>query len=335
MQRQNLSPVSEKDQLGLNPVKLPLKRKRFQHDAAQNCSRSADSSSPARGKRRICGEKFVLKRNFSQISTNCRSITEACSSERKGMKKDTDKNESAVTPPSIPKSAAITMIRLKGKKLNDTASSFQNDARSSESKVMEKKRPEDQKVRNIWIVGSSYVKRGEFGARQKFGENLGLNAKVQWFGKGGMGWSGVLPRFYEELSTRSPPDILIIHAGGNDLGLMSAQQLSGIMKTELMQLHKEFPSMTIAYSCINQRQVWRYGSPWKINKDREIVNHTMRKAAHCFGGVIIEHPCLKFFDNTVFVPDGVHFTKKGNELFVTSIRSTIKNILQSTQRKQI
>uniref|UniRef100_A0AAZ1WVF4 Protein kinase domain-containing protein n=1 Tax=Oreochromis aureus TaxID=47969 RepID=A0AAZ1WVF4_OREAU len=169
--------------------------------------------------------------------------------------------------------------------------------------------------------------------QQIFGENFGLNAKVQWFGKGGMCWSGVLPRFYEELSTQSPPDILVIHAGGNDLGLMSAYQLSSVIEKELMQLHTEFPSMTIVYSSINERQVWRYGNPGQINKDRKIVNASIRKAVNRFAGVIIEHPCLRFFNNSIFLPDGVHLNKKGNELFLKSIRSAIQQSLQSPHRK--
>ncbi|CAI5653022.1 unnamed protein product [Oreochromis niloticus] len=185
----------------------------------------------------------------------------------------------------------------------------------------------------VWIIGSSYIRRGESDANEIFGENFGLNAKVQWFGKGGMRWSGVLPRFYEELSTQSPPDILVIHAGGNDLGLMSAYQLSSVIEKELMQLHTEFPSMTIVYSSINERQVWRYGNPGKINKDRNIVNATIRKAVNRFAGVIIEHPCLRFFNNSIFLPDGVHLNKKGNALFLKSIRSAIQQSLQSPHRK--
>lgn len=123
-------------------------------------------------------------------------------------------------------------------------------------------------------------------------------------------WSGVLPCFYPELFRESPPDILVIQAGGDNLGLMSAHQVSSVIL-----------SFCHAYSCINEHQVWRYGSPGKINKDRKTVNASIRKAVNCFGGVVIAHPCLRFFDKTIFVPDEVHFTKIGNELFLTSIHS--------------
>lgn len=296
MNHRSLLPVSEEDRPVLNRIN-PLKRKRAQGDDAPNCNRCPDGS-PERKRMR--------------------------------MTKDTDKTESAVRP-SIPEGASSTIVQLRAPKRKNTALSSQSDARASENTLTETKRKEDHRVANIWIIGSSYIRRGEMEAREKFGENFGLNARVQWFGKGGMRWNGVLPRFYAELSTQNPPDILVVHAGGNDLGLVSAQELSRVMKKELMQLHSEFPSMKIVYSCINERQVWRYGSPGWINLDRKIVNSSMTKAADCFGGVVIEHPRLRYFDRTIFVPDGVHFTKKGNQLFLTNIQSVLKKILQSPQ----
>lgn len=104
-----------------------------------------------------------------------------------------------------------------------------------------------------------------------------------------MHWSGVLPCFYEELTSQSHPDILVIHTSGNDLGLVSAKDLAFKMKRELIQLHHAFLSMTIAYSCIKQR-VWRYGWPAKINNDRKLVKTLMRNTDGNFGVKIIVHP---------------------------------------------
>ncbi|CAI5659661.1 unnamed protein product [Oreochromis niloticus] len=352
-------------------VQLPLKRKQGPDYAAQNCRRSDDNCSPPRKERLNCEGKNVLKRQYSQISKGSKNNSESYSPERKKMRIDTEKKETAVTQ-SIqkcpwsrtirlpgqktknlalsdtktsentlkdnkrPEETAVTQsiqkrpwsrtIQSPGQKTNDTALS---DTKTSENTPKDNKRPEDQRETNVWIIGSSYIRRAESEAKEIFGENFGLNAKVQWFGKEGMRWRGVLPCFYEELSRQSPPDILVIHAGGNDLGLFSAYKLSSVIEKELMQLHAGFPSMAIAYSSINNRQVWRYGNPGKINKDREIVNASIRKAVDRFAGVIIEHPCLRFVNSSTFLPDGVHLTKKGNELFLTSIHSAIQKSLQS------
>ena len=178
----------------------------------------------------------------------------------------------------------------------------------------------ERPVTTIWIIGSSYIERVEDTALEKFGENLGLNTRVQWFGKGGIRWSGVLPRFYSELSTQSPPDILVVYAGGNDLGHASAHELASAMQRDLLQLHEAFPLMKIAFSCINERQVWRYGKLWQIIKDRKLINKSIRNAIWRLGGKVIEHPLLRYYEDSLYLPDGVHFTTRGNQLFLSSIR---------------
>ena len=186
----------------------------------------------------------------------------------------------------------------------------------------------NQRGSTIWILGDSYIHRGEEVAFEMFGgPDFGLNAKVQWFGKGGMRWSGVLPMFYTQLATQSPPDILVIHNGGNDLGLMPAEELASVMQRDLTQLHAEFPSMKITFSCINERQAWRYGSPWAINNDRKMVNSRIKNTVVSLGGEVIEHPLLKHNDNKMFLRDRVHLTKEGNQVFLMSIHKTLKKIL--------
>ncbi|KAI3365841.1 hypothetical protein L3Q82_000825 [Scortum barcoo] len=147
------------------------------------------------------------------------------------------------------------------------------------TETLPKERTEPRTVTKIWIIGSSYILKGKRAANQCYGKGLGLNANVKWFGKGSMGWNGVLPCFYKELSKESPPDILVIHAGGNDLGLRSVKELSTAMKKDLMRIHAQFPAMKIVYSCINERKVWQYGRPAKTNQDRKIINTWMKKAA--------------------------------------------------------
>ncbi len=336
------------------------KRKRAYAEILQTRN-SPGSTSPPRKKRKIHTGRSVVKRSYGEISKG-KITSENPTPERKRrrMTIDTEEKDTALpstseeAPSSVNQMGMTTDTKVKDTELPSTSKeapspSFtvlqmikairsQVDKRASGSKSREKKRKEDKVetkiVTMIWIIGSSYIRRGEEAAYEKFGENFGLNAKVEWFGKGGMRWNGVLPRFYAELSTKSPPDILVIHAGGNDLGLMSAKELASVMRKELMQLRAEFPAMTIAYSCINERQAWRYGRPGKINKERKTVNTCMRKAVGNFGGEVIEHPLLRYFDENIFLADGVHFTKEGNEIFVTSIQHALKKILQKSSSRK-
>lgn len=208
---QSLLPGPAEYQPVLTHIKLPLKRRKAQDDA-KNCTRCPDSSSIDRKKLQICEEKSVLKRTCSQISTGSQSISETCSPERKRMgwpKTPMRKNQQQHRP------SLNVLLPLSEVRRGKMALSSQGDAWTSDSTLTERMRNKVQRVAKIWMSGSSYIKWRESGACEKFGANLVLYAKVQWFGKGRMRWNGILPCFHAELSTQSPPDILVVHARGN------------------------------------------------------------------------------------------------------------------------
>ncbi|KAI9523086.1 hypothetical protein NQZ68_031175 [Dissostichus eleginoides] len=84
---------------------------------------------------------------------------------------------------------------------------------------------------NVWIIGSSYVRRGEERARHTMGSNLGLNCC--------------------SLRGRTVPDVLLIHCGGNDLGNINGVELVTAMKQDLLSLSDNFSEMKIILSSIN------------------------------------------------------------------------------------
>ncbi|KAI4871521.1 hypothetical protein NFI96_008875, partial [Prochilodus magdalenae] len=127
----------------------------------------------------------------------------------------------------------------------------------------------------IWIMGSSYIRRSEERARKTTGTNLGLNAKVYWFGQGGMRWHAFIPFFKQSLQERPIPDVLVIHCGGNDLGRLRSVDLVSAMKKDLHDVHQKFPHTKIVFSAITQRPEWRYANPRKMNKSRKFVNSVM------------------------------------------------------------
>lgn len=324
-------PVSKIDQSALTSTNFASKRKRSVVDDEHHHKRSFSFYRPEKtrntnGDDRVLAVTASTSRGASSIFHNRGSRSKARQEKKQSKEQHICKKRALLKRPIKTKCSSSDMETI----INGRKAWSLND-----KPTQQEQHGVPKKVPKIWIIGSSYIKRGEWAARQMFGENFGLDANVHWFGRGGMRWNGVLPRFYAEISKQSPPDILVIHAGGNDLGLISAQELSSVMKKELIELHAKFPSMTILYSCINERQVWQYGNPKYINKDRKTVNSVMRKAVNSFGGVIIEHPFLKYYDDTIFIVDGIHFSRKGNDMFLTSIHCAIEKILQnSSHRKQ-
>ncbi|CAL8383539.1 unnamed protein product [Arctogadus glacialis] len=127
------------------------------------------------------------------------------------------------------------------------------------------KRPE------VWIIGDSYVRRGEERARETCGPHLGLEARVSWFGWGGLRWKTLIPFFLQSLRGRTAPDVLLIHCGGNDLGRLEGVEVVAAMKQDLQYLHRQFPAMHIVYSNINERRRWRADHPGKLNHPRKWV----------------------------------------------------------------
>ncbi|KAG1930593.1 hypothetical protein F2P79_022158 [Pimephales promelas] len=120
------------------------------------------------------------------------------------------------------------------------------------------------------------------------GTNLGLHSQVQWFGRGGLCWRDLLSFFKQCLKGRTPPNVLVIHCGGNDLGRVMSVLLVNEMK-DLREINVKFPQMKIVFSSINQRRHWRHAPPVKLEKMRKFVNNIMAKFVPCVNGCIVLH----------------------------------------------
>ncbi|RXN11627.1 hypothetical protein ROHU_010525 [Labeo rohita] len=146
------------------------------------------------------------------------------------------------------------------------------------------------KEKVVLIVGHSFVKWAERRAEAAWEPNLGLRStNVQWYGKGGMKWSQILPAV---LSTGLRPDVLLIHVGGNDLGLQRSVDLLSSMKEDISALQK-ITSATVMFSSITERCVWRWGDGRKLNKARKFVDSAMAQFMADTGGVFIDNKEIK------------------------------------------
>ncbi|XP_071352809.1 uncharacterized protein [Trachinotus anak] len=172
-----------------------------------------------------------------------------------------------------------------------------------------------QSRESIWIIGDSYVRRGEQRAMQTIGSNLGLDASVQWFGSGGLRWRNLLPFFHQSLPGRTLLDVLIIVCGSNDMGKITGLELVAAMKRYLQHLHQKFPGMVIILSSISSRRRWRAANPGRLNKSRKWVNSVMNTFMKDLGGSTVSHPYINFDIPGLFLHDGVHFTAMGNDIF--------------------
>ncbi|CAL8334369.1 unnamed protein product [Arctogadus glacialis] len=165
----------------------------------------------------------------------------------------------------------------------------------------------------MWIIWDSYVHHGEKRARETCGPHLGLEARVSWFGWGGLRWKTLIPFFLQYLRGRTAPDVLLIHCGGSALGRLEGVEVVAAMKQDLQYLNRQFPAMQIVYSNINERRRWRADHLGKLNPTRKWVNSVMNKFVSVqLGRNSVEHPGIRFNCCGLYLKDTVHFTYRGN-----------------------
>lgn len=170
----------------------------------------------------------------------------------------------------------------------------------------------------VLIVGDSYIRRGEERARTTLGRNLGTCAQIEWLGLGGMRWHSIVPRLMNWLRGRFPPDVLLIHCGGNDLGKLRSVALAAAMKRDLQYPQQRFPKMLIGYSAITQRRCWGPVRPKKIERSRKWVNSEMATFVLGLNGFIVRHDGIRHYMPELFLRDDVHMSARGNDIFLNS-----------------
>ncbi|XP_054851801.1 uncharacterized protein LOC129340931 [Eublepharis macularius] len=95
----------------------------------------------------------------------------------------------------------------------------------------------------ILICGHSMIFWAAHQARRSWiGSQLGLSrwATIEWQGRRGLRWAGLLPLLFEGRSA-PPPHILVVHLGGNDLGLMKGVALSWQARDDFLEIRKRWP----------------------------------------------------------------------------------------------
>ncbi|XP_041435901.1 uncharacterized protein LOC121399387 isoform X1 [Xenopus laevis] len=189
----------------------------------------------------------------------------------------------------------------------------------------------------VWLLGHSYVSRAQRRAavKKRHGRQLGFpegRISIQWFGFPGLQWSGVWPALLRLAKAGSRPDILVIHAGGNDLGLVAQRELVAMMKRDVDRIRSMFPGIILVWSEMIPRSVWRYARDLQaIERSRGKVNKLLSIFIRKSGGVVVRHRDLEaklvgYLNN--FDTDGVHLSDIGMDLFNMAIADGIERALE-------
>ena len=113
----------------------------------------------------------------------------------------------------------------------------------------------------VWIMGHSFVHWGAKRADMRpDGRQLGAprqEAMVQWLGFPGMLWSRVVPEVHKFARLDRPPDVLLIHAGGNDLGVRTRLDVARDIMFNFLRIRMSYPETVVRWSDIVGRSLWR------------------------------------------------------------------------------
>ena len=184
--------------------------------------------------------------------------------------------------------------------------------------------------KDVWIVGHSYIYWAErYAATSSWGRDLGLGAlaHITWKGTRGMQWI----QFNRTTAFGpSPPDVLVVHLGGNDLPRFASKALIIDILRDLNWLKRRYPSLRILWSNITPRLAWRgSGRTDAVNKARRGVNKVVRRGV-CGGGLgsVIYHHRIHVSNPESFRSDGVHLSEAGLELFLEDVKGGLLCELQ-------
>ncbi|KAM4675988.1 uncharacterized protein O3C94_008624 [Discoglossus pictus] len=188
--------------------------------------------------------------------------------------------------------------------------------------------PEAGGQKQLWIVGHSYVYWAHRLAAVIEGRTqLGFpvtDLHVRWFGVRGLRWAQ-LDELLNTCSQRyGQPTIIIIHAGGNDLGAVPMRRMLKVMKRDVESWTKKFPGTFLIWSEMIKRRSWRNArDPVGLDKARQKINQQLSSFIRKLGFIAIRY---KEFEpagaDDFFSPDKVHLTEMGLELVTLEFRES-------------
>lgn len=173
------------------------------------------------------------------------------------------------------------------------------------------------------------VRRGD--ARYE-GRQLGFSRReacIKWLGIPGMLWGRLVSEVHRYAQRDRPPDVLVIHVWGNDLGIRAMVDLKRNIKLDVWRLKEAFLKMVIVWSDMVARTSWRMArSVDGVNRARKKINREVSKFVVNNGGLAVRHLELEFETWRYLRADGVHLNEVGIDLWALGLQDGIQRALR-------
>ena len=124
-----------------------------------------------------------------------------------------------------------------------------------------------------------------------------------------------------------PPNFLLIHVAGNDVGNTRVGFLRNKLKDVLVKIQRLLPQTKLIWSQMLPRLKWRYSSNSdSMDRCRARLNSSTGSYIIRKGGHYIKYPDI-LPNYTFFKDDGVHLTELGNEIFLNTMQGALESFV--------
>ncbi|KAM4034613.1 LOW QUALITY PROTEIN: uncharacterized protein ACNLHF_021274 [Anomaloglossus baeobatrachus] len=182
----------------------------------------------------------------------------------------------------------------------------------------------------VWLLGHSYIFwAGQRAAYRPGGRHLGFRGlDVHLRGIRGLMWPQVLPEVVGIAQVAASPVILLIHAGGNDLCSYRLAELLTTMRSDVDKFHGFFPELVLIWSEVIPRVAWQGArDAAAVERSRRTLNARMSRFIRFKGGVVVRHRQLAGDNSSLMLPDGVHLSDIGIDIFLSGLQDGIEQAL--------
>lgn len=155
-------------------------------------------------------------------------------------------------------------------------------------------------------------------------------AKVMWLGRRGMRWERLLPTLFQQHASCSPPQVLLIHLGGNDMGLLKGKALILQARADFQTIRQWWPGVVIVWSCMLPRFNWKEGIDHKVmERARKKVNAEIFNDLLRHGDFSIQHQAIGLSRRELYRQDGIHLSDIGNDIFLGDLQKGLEQIIRA------
>ncbi|KAL7989412.1 hypothetical protein Chor_012078 [Crotalus horridus] len=183
--------------------------------------------------------------------------------------------------------------------------------------------------KEIWICGNSVISTLEKRAQSHpHGLQLGIStsrAHVFWRGIPSMRWNQLMPLLHEIYHLRSPPSVIIIHLGEDDLYNSNNTSFIISVRNDLGILKRAFPDTVIVWSSLLPRYSWRENQkPQCMELVQKDINKIMVNYCNKIGVHFLSHNLITSDKVNLFLPDVNDLSDEGADIFIADLKKVLR-----------